>query len=70
MADKVADNVERIDVASVRQKVMGGQALLVCGYEDDAKCGKGRLEGSIPFARFEAMAPTLPKNREIIFYCA
>jgi hypothetical protein len=66
----MADNVERIDVASARQKVAGGQALLVCGYEDDAKCRKGRLEGSIPLARFEAMTPTLPKSREIIFYCA
>jgi len=42
----------------------------VCGYEDDAKCRKGRLEGSIPFARFASMAQTLPKNKEIIFYCA
>jgi len=70
MADKVTDNVERVDVASARQKVAGGQALLVCGYEDDTKCRKGRLEGSIPFARLEAMASTLPRNREIIFYCA
>lgn len=66
----MAVHVERIDVASARKKVTGGQALLVCGYEDDAKCRKGRLEGSIPFARFEAMAPTLPKSQEIIFYCA
>jgi len=63
-------NVERIDVTAARQKVTGGQALLVCGYEDDAKCRKGRLEGSMPFARFEALAPSLPKNKEIIFYCA
>ena len=28
------------------------------------------LEGSMPLARFEAMAPTLPKTQEIIFYCA
>ena len=47
-----------------------GRALLVCGYEDDAKCRKGRLEGSIPFERFASMAPTLPKGQEIIFYCA
>lgn len=66
----MAANVERIDVASARQKVTGGRALLVCGYEDDAKCRKGRLDGSIPYARFEAMAPTLPKSQEIIFYCA
>jgi hypothetical protein len=42
----------------------------VCGYEDDAKCRKGRLEGAIPFARFASVAQTLPKNKEIIFYCA
>jgi hypothetical protein len=66
----MAANVERIDVGPARQKVSSGSALLVCGYEDDAKCRKARLEGSIPFARFEALAPTLPKTKEIIFYCA
>jgi hypothetical protein len=63
-------NVERIDVTTARNRVTAGQALLVCGYEDDAKCRKGRLQGSMPFARFEALAPTLPKDKEIIFYCA
>ena len=63
-------NVERIDVTTARNKVTAGQALLVCGYEDDAKCRKGRLQGSMPFARFEALAPSLPKDKEIIFYCA
>ena len=63
-------NVERIDVSTARQKVTAGQALLVCAYEDDAKCRKGRLEGSIPFARFEALVPSLQKSKEIIFYCA
>ncbi|MGH7309482.1 MAG: rhodanese-like domain-containing protein [Candidatus Rokuibacteriota bacterium] len=63
-------NVERIDVATARQHVAAGRALLVCGYEDDAQCRKGRLEGSMPFVRFEAMAASLPKTQEIIFYCA
>lgn len=66
----MAINVERIDVTTARQKVTAGQALLVCGYEDDAKCRKGRLEGSMPFARLEGLAPSLPKTQEIIFYCA
>jgi hypothetical protein len=66
----MATNVERIDVAPARQKVAAGQALLVCAYEDDAKCQKSRLEGSMPFARFEKLAPTLPKSQEVIFYCA
>lgn len=66
----MATNVERIDVATAREKVTTGQALLVCGYEDDAKCRKARLEGSMPFARFEALAPSLPNTQEIVFYCA
>ena len=66
----MAATVERIDVGAARKNVSSGQALLVCAYEDDAKCRKGRLEGSIPLARFETMAATLPKTQEIIFYCA
>ena len=63
-------NVERVDVTTARQKAIAGEALLVCAYEDDAKCRKGRLEGAMPFARFEALVPSLPKSKEIIFYCA
>ena len=66
----MAAQVERIDIMTARDKTVGRNALLVCGYEDDAKCRKGRLEGSIPLARLEAMAASLPKNQEIIFYCA
>jgi hypothetical protein len=68
--DTKAATVERIEVGTARNNVTSAQALLVCAYEDDAKCRKGRLEGSIPFARFETMAATLPKTQEIIFYCS
>ena len=66
----MAADVERIDVSNARTETVQGRALLVCSYDDDAKCRKGRLEGSIPFARFASMAQTLPKSKEIIFYCA
>ena len=66
----MAVTVERIDVGTARKKMTDGQALLVCAYEDDAKCRKGRLEGSMPLARFETTAATLPRTQEIIFYCA
>ena len=66
----MAADVERIDVSSARKDTSDGKAVLVCGYEDDAKCRKARLAGSIPFAQFASMAPGLPKNKEIIFYCA
>jgi hypothetical protein len=66
----MAAEVQRIDVSTARTDTAQGHALLVCGYEDDAKCRTARLEGSIPFGRFASMAQTLPKNKEIIFYCA
>jgi prephenate dehydrogenase len=66
----MASDVERIDPSIARAHTTRGDAVLVCGYEDDAKCRKERLEGSIPYARLEAMASTLPKDKEIIFYCA
>jgi hypothetical protein len=66
----MAATVERIDAGTARKNVTSGHALLVCAYEDDAKCRKGRLEGSIPFSRFDTMAATLPKTQQIIFYCA
>ncbi len=62
--------VERIEPTTARADIAAGKALLVCGYEDDAKCRKARLEGSIPFARFASMTSTLPRDKEIIFYCA
>jgi rhodanese-related sulfurtransferase len=41
----------------------------VCAYDDEEKYNKMKLEGAIPLARLEAQAATLPKDREIIFYC-
>jgi hypothetical protein len=42
--------------------------LLVCAYEDEAKCGTLNLSGSISLANFRSRAASLPKNKEIIFY--
>jgi hypothetical protein len=66
----MAADVQRVDVSTARKDTSEGKAVLVCGYEDDAKCRKARLAGSIPFAQFASMAASLPKNKEIIFYCA
>jgi rhodanese-related sulfurtransferase len=62
--------VQRIDVEDARRRVTSGGAVLVCAYADEAKCDRMRLEGSISLAQFESQAPSPPKDREIIFYCA
>jgi len=63
-------DVQRISVGDARRKVQANQALLVCAYEDDAKCRMVNLEGSIPLTSFQSRAAALPKNQEIIFFCA
>lgn len=51
-------------------KVKSGAALLVCAYNDDDAFKKYRLEGAISYGEFSSRAPSLPKEQEIIFYCA
>lgn len=60
--------VERIDVERTRERVKAGEALLVCAYDDEEKCRKLALEGSISLAELEDR--DVPKDREIIFYCS
>jgi hypothetical protein len=60
----------RISVQEARQRVASGQALLVCAYEDEEKCSKIKLEGATTVKKLEAQLSSVPKNREIIFYCA
>jgi hypothetical protein len=63
-------DIPRIAVEDARRKVQANQALLVCAYEDEGKCRMVNLEGSIPLTRFQARAASLPKDQEIIFFCA
>jgi len=54
----------------VYKKVRSGKALLVCAYEQEEKFVKFRLEGAISLKELESRLPELPKDREIVFYCA
>lgn len=61
-------DIERISAQQARAKAQSNQALLVCAYEDEAKCRMLNLEGSIPFTKLQSRAASLPKNQGIIFY--
>jgi hypothetical protein len=63
-------NIERISVEAAHQDVNANRALLVCAYDDEAKCRKVNLEGSISLASFQSRVVSLPKTQEIIFFCA
>jgi hypothetical protein len=62
------EEIKRISVQQAHAKTNAKQALLVCAYEDEAKCRMFNLEGSISFTKFQPRAASLPKTQEIIFY--
>ncbi len=63
-------DVLRVSPQEARQKVTAGSALLVCAYEDEEKFKAMRLDGAVSFNEFRTRVESLPRDREIIFYCA
>jgi rhodanese-related sulfurtransferase len=61
---------ERKSPQEVRKKVQNGEALLICGYDDDEKYAKNHLEGAMSLTEFQNRLPSLNKDQELIFYCA
>ena len=61
-------DIKRIDVQQAQAKTKAKQALLVCAYEDEAKCRIFSLEGSISLTKFQPRAASLPRTQEVIFY--
>ncbi len=60
----------RVSPQEVRDKVTAGSALLVCAYDDDEKFKRNQLEGAISLDEFKSKLSSLPRDQEIIFYCA
>ena len=61
-------DIERISAQQAHTKAKSNQALLVCAYDDEAKCRMVNLEGSISFTSFKSRVQSLPKSQEVIFY--
>ncbi len=64
------DEPIRIAPQQVRQQVLAGSTLFVCAYDSDEKFRKMHLEGAISLSEFKARLASLPKNQDIVFYCA
>jgi hypothetical protein len=60
--------IERISAQETHTKAKANQALLVCAYEDEAKCRMFNLDGSISFTSFKSRVNSLSKCQEVIFY--
>lgn len=60
----------RITPEETFQKLRAGKALLVCAYDSEERFRSLQLDGAISLSEFRAKLPSLPKDQEIIFYCA
>jgi hypothetical protein len=60
--------IERISAQETRTKAKANKALLVCAYEDEAKCRMLNPDGSISFASLQSRVNSLAKTQEIVFY--
>lgn len=63
------EGVVRVSPRETYEKAKAGQALLVCGYESDARFEKYHLAEAISFNDFKARFQGLPVEQEVIFYC-
>ncbi len=61
---------ERITAEEARSKMEQSGALLVCAYDDEEKCRRMKLKGAISLNELKSKLPALPKEQEIVFYCA
>jgi len=69
----MSEDAPRIEPGVVRgQLESGSDTLLVCAYDDDAKCGKYGIEGAITLTELERReaAGEVEPGRELVFYCA
>ncbi len=62
--------IVRVAPRETRESVASGRALLVCAYDSDEKFRAMRLEGAISFSELMSRLPSLPKDQEIVCYCA
>jgi rhodanese-related sulfurtransferase len=60
----------RVKPQEAAGSIKKGQALLVCAYDSDEKFDMFHLDGAIPLSEFKSRLPSLPKEQEVIFYCA
>jgi hypothetical protein len=59
--------IDRITPAAAFEKISGGDALLVCAYDDES-CKEILMENTLLKSELEQQMSSLPKSQEIIFY--
>jgi hypothetical protein len=64
------NEVPRVTPEEIRPRMRSGEALLVCAYDSDTRFRQVHLEGALSLEEFTSLRPSLPRDREIVFYCA
>ena len=60
---------KRVTAQEALEKVRSREALLVCAYMEDEKFRKMQLEGATSYSEFKKKVASIPKDKEIVFYC-
>jgi hypothetical protein len=67
----MAEPIERIAPQQAREHMARPDgALLVCAYDSKQKFQQNQLDGALSLDEFRAQLGSIPRDREIIFYCA
>jgi hypothetical protein len=65
------DVVPRIDPEEVRRRRQSGEKLLlVCAYDDEAKCRDAGIDGALTLRQLDEVAAELGPDAPLVFYCA
>ena len=60
----------RVSPEEIYPPVKSGASLLVCAYDSEENFRSMILEGAISLNEFKTRVSQVPKDQEIIFYCA
>lgn len=60
----------RVSPEEILGRVQSGEALLICAYDDDEKFKTLHLEKALSLRQFQELKPSIPKDKELVFYCA
>lgn len=60
----------RVSPEEIYPQVKSGASLLVCAYDSEENFRSMILEGAISLNEFKTQVSQVPKDQEIIFYCA
>jgi hypothetical protein len=66
----IMSDMFRVAPEEIYQQVKSGDCLLVCAYDNEETFQSMRLEGAISLQEFKRQESRIPKDQEIVFYCA